>query len=126
MKLPADLANLPYLQPGYGSVPWSVNGIYKEYTDWYDFNPAGLNPGPRSVLSKALIEVAGGSGAIVKRAAAEQNPQLALELCDVVLAGEPSSAEAHSIRREALEKLGRAATNTVERNVYLVAALEEK
>ena len=126
VQLPDDLAKLPYLRPGYGSVPWSVNGIYKEYTGWYDFNPADLNPGPKSALGKAVIEAAGGSAAIVRRAVAEPNPQLALELCDVVLAGEPSNSEAHRIRREALEKLGKASTNTVERNVYLVAAQEEK
>ena len=126
VKLPSDLASLPYLQPGYGSVPWSVNGIYKEYTGWYDFNPADLNPGSRSALGKALIEAAGGSAAIVKRAGAERDPQLVLELCDVVLAGEPANTDAHRLRRQALEKLGEAATNTVERNVYLVAAQEEK
>jgi linear primary-alkylsulfatase len=126
VRLPDDLARLPYLQPGYGTVPWSVNGIYKEYTGWYDFNPADLNPGPRSALSRALIEASGGSGAILKRAATETNPQLVVELTDVVLAAEPENREAHALRAAALTKLGEAATNTVERNVYLVAAQEEK
>jgi len=126
VRLPDDLAKLPYLQPGYGTVPWSVNGIYKEYTGWYDFNPADLNPGSRSALSKALIDAAGGSAGILKRAAGERDPQLVLELADVVLAAEPANREAHALRGAALEKLGQASTNTVERNVYLVAAQEEK
>src|SRR5712692_5543012 len=126
VKLPADLARLPYLQPGYGSVPWSVNGIYKEYSGWYDFNPAHLNSGSKSALSRALIDAAGGSGPILQRAARESNPQLVLELTDVVLAAEPENRQAHVMRAMALEKLGQAATNTVERNVYLVAAQEEK
>jgi len=126
VRLPDDLAALPYLQPGYGSVPWSVNGIYKEYTGWYDFNPADLNPGSRSALSKTLVELSGGAEGILKRAESEQNPQLVLQLTDVVLGAEPGNRKAHSLRAAALEKLGKAATNTVERNVYLVAAQEEK
>ena len=49
-----------------------------------------------------------------------------LELVDVVLAAEPDNREAHAMRAAALEKLGEAAKNTVERNVYLVAAQEER
>jgi len=126
VKLPADLVGLPYLQPGYGTVPWSVNGIYKEYTGWYDFNAADLNPGPKSALSRVLMDASGGSAAILKRAGRETNSQLVLELTDVVLAAEPDNREAHAMRAAALEKLGEAAKNTVERNVYLVAAQDEK
>jgi alkyl sulfatase BDS1-like metallo-beta-lactamase superfamily hydrolase len=126
VRLPDDLAGLPYLQPGYGTVQWSVNGIYKEYTGWYDFNPADLNPGSKSALSRALLEASGGSAAILKRASSETNAQLVLELTGIVLAAEPANREAHGLRGAALEKLGEAATNTVERNVYLVAAQEEK
>src|SRR5260370_4439892 len=93
VKLPADLVELPYLQPGYGTVPWSVNGIYKEYTGWYDFNPADLNPGPKTALSQALMEACAGSAAILKRASRETNQQLGLELTDGVLAAEPNTTE---------------------------------
>src|SRR5260370_15867759 len=126
VKLPADLVELPYLQPGYGTVPWSVNGIYKEYTGWYDFNPADLNPGPKSALSQALMEASGGSVAILKRAGRETNSQLVLELTDIVLAAEPDNREAHAMRAAALEKLGEASHNTAQRNVYLVAAQESR
>src|SRR5260370_2019002 len=120
VRLPADLAGLPYLQPGYGTVPWSVNGIYKEYTGWYDFNPADLNPGPKSALSQALMKASGGSAAILKRAGRETNPQFVLELTDVVLAADPNNREAHAMRATALEKLGVAANNTLQRNRHLV------
>jgi alkyl sulfatase BDS1-like metallo-beta-lactamase superfamily hydrolase len=49
-----------------------------------------------------------------------------LELTDIVLAAEPDNREAHEMRAAALERLGEAAKNTVERNVYLVAAQEKK
>jgi alkyl sulfatase BDS1-like metallo-beta-lactamase superfamily hydrolase len=126
VKLPEDLAKLPYLQPGYGTVPWSVNGIYKQYTGWYDFDPADLNPGSRVVRAKALVEAAGGSGAIVARAKKESDPQVAVELLGVVIDAEPGNRPARALRAEAFEKLGKAAGNTVERNVYLLAAQEDR
>jgi alkyl sulfatase BDS1-like metallo-beta-lactamase superfamily hydrolase len=126
VKLPEDLAKLPYLQPGYGTVPWSVNGIYKQYTGWYDFDPADLNPGSRVARAKALVEAAGGPGAIVARAKKENDPQIAVELLEVVIDAEPGNREARALRAEAFDKLGKAAANTVERNVYLLAAREDR
>ncbi|HLJ98214.1 MAG TPA: MBL fold metallo-hydrolase, partial [Gemmataceae bacterium] len=45
VRLPEELAKLPYLTPSYGRVEWAVHGIYRQYTGWYDFDPAHLNPG---------------------------------------------------------------------------------
>ena len=126
VKLPDDLAKLPYLQPGYGTVPWSVNGIYKQYTGWYDFDPADLNPGSRVARAKARVEAAGGSGAIIARAKKESDPQVVVELLGVVIDAEPGNREARGLRAAAFEKLGKAAGNTVERNVYLLAAQEDR
>src|SRR5260370_42594893 len=64
VKLPEDLAKLPYLQPGYGTGRWSVNGIYKQYTDWYDFDRADLNQGRRVARAMARGGAGGGSGAV--------------------------------------------------------------
>ena len=126
VKLPEDLAKLPYLQPGYGTVPWSVNGIYKQYTGWYDFDPADLNPGSRVARAKALVEAAGGSAAIIARAKKESDPQVVVELLGVVIDAEPGNREARAARAAAFEMLGKAAGNTVERNVYLLAAQEDR
>jgi alkyl sulfatase BDS1-like metallo-beta-lactamase superfamily hydrolase len=126
VKLPEDLAKLAYLQPGYGTVPWSVNGIYKQYTGWYDFDPADLNPGSRVARAKALVKAAGGSGAIIARAKKESDPQVVVELLGVVIDAEPGNREARGLRAAAFEKLGKAAANTVERNVYLLAAQEDR
>ena len=126
VKLPEDLAKLPYLQPGYGTVPWSVNGIYKQYTGWYDFDPADLNPRSRVARAKALVGAAGGSGAIIARAQKESDPQAVVELLGVVIDAEPGNREARAARAAAFEKLGKAAGNTVERNVYLLAAQDDR
>jgi len=129
VRLPEELAQLPYLAPVYGRVEWAVNGIFKQYTGWYDFNPTNLNPGSSSAFTRALIEAAGGSAPLVKRAQQamrEGQLQLVLDLTSVILAAEPTNQEAHSVRAEALEKLAGMAVNGVERNIYLAAAAQHK
>jgi alkyl sulfatase BDS1-like metallo-beta-lactamase superfamily hydrolase len=128
VKLPEDLAKLPYLQPNYGSVAWGINGIVKQYTGWYDMNPAHLNPGSSKEYFGALVETAGAEN-LVKRgqkALNEGKPQLALELADAVLNASPDDKTAHSLAAEACTRLGQSALNTVERNVYRAAALEHR
>ena len=129
VRLPDELVKLPYLAPLYGRVEWGVSGIYKQYTGWYDFNPAHLNPGSAAALHRALVEASGGTAPLLKRtqqAMREGQPQLVLDLTDVILDVEPANTDAHRIRAEALEKLAAAAINGVERNVYLVAAQQHR
>lgn len=127
VTLPSELSSLPYLQEGYGKVAWSVAGVFRQYTGWYNFNPADLNPGPRTELSKALLEATGGPGPILDRAWRALNQgqnQLALELSDVVLGARPRYAPALAIRLRALRRLGATADNRVEQNIYRSAAKE--
>ena len=70
VRLPAELASQPYLQPVYGTVEWAVNGVFRQYTGWYDFDPAHLNGGDPAPLDRALAEAAGGPEAILRRARA--------------------------------------------------------
>ena len=114
VRLPPDLASQPYLQPVYGTVEWAVNGVFRQYTGWYDFDPAHLN--------------GGGSDAILQRArkaAAEGQLQLALELAEVVI-GAHNDAAAHRLRAELLERLAAQTANGVARNIYLEAATAER
>ncbi len=127
VRLPDDLAPLPYLQPRYGHVEWAINGIYRQYTGWYDFNPSHLNPGSISEFHRALLEASGGADPIVERAQQalhDGDLQLVLQLTDVVLDAEPDNRAAHAVRAKAFGKLGDAAVNGVERNIYLTAAQE--
>lgn len=129
VRLPEELARLSYLAPVYGRIEWAINGIYKQYTGWYDFNPSHLNPGPLAAVYRALVEASGGTSSLTKRAEQalrDNQPQLVLELTDVVLSVEPNNAEANRVRAEALEKLAASAVNGVERNVYRVAAHEHR
>jgi alkyl sulfatase BDS1-like metallo-beta-lactamase superfamily hydrolase len=124
LRLPDDLARLPYLHQGYGTIRWAVNGIYRHYTGWYDLNPVSLKPAPRYHRDLALVEVCGATPLIkrARRALNAGHPQLALELVDVVMNAQPSNKSAHALWTEALEHLGASTRNGVERNIYLAAA----
>jgi alkyl sulfatase BDS1-like metallo-beta-lactamase superfamily hydrolase len=128
VRLPPDLAVLPYLRPVYGTVGWGVRGIFRQYTGWYDFDPAHLRGGDPAPLRRALAEAAGNPNAIAKRAreAAEAGQfQLALELADTAI-GAGDNEDAHRVRAQALERLAAHSRNGVERNIYRQAAIEER
>ncbi len=128
VKLPDDLAKLPYLQPYYGSVPWGVNGVVKQYTGWYDMNPVHLNPGSSKEYFGALVETAGADNLAgrARKALDDGKPQLPLELSDAVLQATPYHREAHAIAAEAFTKLGQMTINGVARNIYRAAAQEHR
>lgn len=129
VTLPTELSAEAYLTPLYGRVDWAVNGIFRQYTGWYDMNPAHLNPGPARETAAALLEAAGGGGPILARAekaAAAGQHQLVLELTDVVLGAEPKNAEAHRVRARSLRALAEGAINGVEKNVYLTSARQHE
>jgi alkyl sulfatase BDS1-like metallo-beta-lactamase superfamily hydrolase len=129
VQLPDDLAKLPYLAPNYGSVAWGVEGVYRHYTGWYDFNPVRLNPGKSAGLHQAVLEASGGADALIKRgrqAVSQGQPQLAVELMNIVLNVEPKNTRAHGLSAEAYQALAEAATNTIAINIYRTASQEHR
>jgi linear primary-alkylsulfatase len=125
VRLPEELARLPYLAERYGTARWAVKGIYRQYTGWHDFNPAHLNPGPRRALSLSLLGAGGGAAPFVARAKAALEAganQVVLELTEIVLDVHPRHRKARALRMEALTRLGNAGPNALERNIYRAAA----
>lgn len=55
---------------GYGTIAWSVRGIYEGYAGWFDGNPAGMYPAPASAAYPDVVALAGGADAVVERAEA--------------------------------------------------------
>ena len=128
VELPPDLADLPYLRELYGRIDWAVNGIYRQYTGWYDMQPAHLAPAPEADVQRALVEAAGGPESIIRRASQaleDDRPQIALELSDVVIGAGHDAGDVRAVRQAALERLAKTATNTVARNIYRAAAAEQ-
>lgn len=130
IALPDRLRELPYLAEGYGRVSWSVRGIYRGFTGWYDGRGTGLDPLPPGHRARELVALAGGAEQVLRRAIALQHAgehQLCAELCDVVIAANADDAVAHRIKAASLRALAFATENLNSFGFYRSAyALEMK
>jgi alkyl sulfatase BDS1-like metallo-beta-lactamase superfamily hydrolase len=129
VRLPENLARLPYLRERYGKVSWAVRGLFRQYTGWYSFNPTDLNPRPEPLRHRTLLRVCGGAAPLIQRARRawdEKDYQLVLELTDIVLSVQASNPPAARLRLRALGNLAAQSTNNVERNLYRNAAKQAR
>jgi len=127
VQLPAELAGHPWLQPFYGTVPWSVRAIYNGYLGWFEGNSSTLFPIASATRAQRLLALAGGADAVLAEAEAHlpADPQWAAELADLMLAASPDSVPvAAELKARALRMLAEVTPNPNARNWYLTDALE--
>ena len=127
VKLPPDLAGNPYLQEFYGSVEWTVRGIYADRVGWFDGNATNLFPLPEKDRASKLVGLIGGPDQVLARgreALAAHEYKWAAELADYVLANDGGNASAKRIKAQALMELGERQINAIARNYYLSSALD--
>jgi alkyl sulfatase BDS1-like metallo-beta-lactamase superfamily hydrolase len=126
VKLPPDLARNPYLQEFYGSVEWTVRGIYADRAGWFDGNATTLFPLPEKERATKLVALIGGPDQLLTRGREALHAReftWAAELADYVLVNDAANAAAKRIKAEALIELGERQTNAIARNYYLSSAL---
>lgn len=85
VKIPEDLASLPYLQPVYDEPEFIVRNIYRLYGGWYEGLPSRLKPAPEAEQAAEIAALAGGAAKLAARAealSAEGNHRLACHLAD--------------------------------------------
>ncbi|GAB1578727.1 alkyl sulfatase dimerization domain-containing protein [Bordetella petrii] len=125
IRLPARLAQHPYLQEYYGTVAWSVRGIYSQNAGWFDGNPTHIFPLTEKERATKLVALAGGKEKMLEGAEASLSAgefQWAAEQADYVLAIAPQSNRATTIKVRALRELGERQMNATARNYYLTVA----
>ena len=64
VRLPAELE----VGEGYGTIAWSVRGIYEGYAGWFDGNPSTMFEVPAATVYPELVRMAGGAAAVAARA----------------------------------------------------------
>ena len=129
VRLPEDLAGLPWLEELYGRVDWSVRGIYRGLTGWYDGKGTGLNPLPPGYAARETVALAGGADKVLGRAIELQRAsehQLVCELCDLVLRANPGDRLAHQVKANSLEYLAFTSGNLNMWGFYRSAAAVER
>ena len=126
VKLPAPLADHPFLQEFYGGVEWTVRGIYADQVGWFDGNPTQLFPLPEKDRATRLVALIGGPERVLERgqaALAAGDFTWAAELADYVLVNDTAHVGAKRIKGRALMELGERQINAIARNYYLTSAL---
>jgi alkyl sulfatase BDS1-like metallo-beta-lactamase superfamily hydrolase len=125
VRLPADLAQNPWLREYYGTVEWSVRTIYDYYLGWFDGNATSLFPLSSVERASRIAELVGGVGPLlaVGRAASDEGDwQWAAEVADYVLFVDEGNREAQLLKADALEALGEQQISANARNWYLSSA----
>jgi len=127
VSLPAELADKPYLKEFYGKVAWSVRAYFAGTLGWFDGNPTNLAKLSPKQCAVKTIQLAGGVNALLEtaqQAAADNDHQWVLELCDhLINAGEQTSA-AKALKVSSLRAMADVEINAAGRNYYLLSAQE--
>ncbi|MDP3070362.1 MAG: alkyl/aryl-sulfatase [Opitutaceae bacterium] len=127
VKLPARLAEKDYLREYYGNVEWAVRAIFQGYLGWFDGNPSNLFPLPPKAEAERMAKLAGGPAALLalaRDALKQGDAQWAAQLCDHLVALDPSAPEPKLLKADALTALAEKLLTATGRNYYLTVAQE--
>ena len=103
VSVPAEFADLPYLRPVYDESEFVVRNIWRLYGGWYDGNPAHLKPPREAELAAVVADLAGGPGALARRAqdaAAAGDLRVACQLVEWAADAGGDDPEVHAVREE--------------------------
>ena len=126
VKLPAELAELPWLRPTYDEPEFVVRNLWRLYGGWYDGNPANLKPARDSELAGELAALAGGAEVLSRRAEAlssEGQHRLACHLAEMAALAEPTNPRIHAARQAVYAARIPAETSFMATGIYRSAAL---
>jgi len=127
VQLPERFRDKDHLRPYYGNPEWAVRSIFNGYLGWFDGNPSNLFPLSPAEEAKRIADLAGGKEALLseaKEALAKKDFQWATQLCDHLLALEPTAKEPKIIKADALEAIAENVLSGIGRNYYLTVAQE--
>ncbi|MCF7847744.1 MAG: MBL fold metallo-hydrolase [Kiritimatiellales bacterium] len=127
VKLPAKYAEKDYLKEYYGNVEWAVRSIFAGTLGWFDGNPTTLFSLPVKEEAKRMAALAGGQEKLEQaafQALEKQDYQWTAQLCDHLIALDPSAAQPKLMKAEALEGLAPHLLTATGRNYYLTCAQE--
>ncbi|MDZ4761528.1 MAG: MBL fold metallo-hydrolase [Alphaproteobacteria bacterium] len=110
IRLPPELD----VGEGYGKIAWTVRGIHEGYVGWFKGDPVEMFEQAPSAVSDELVALAGGPGALARRAnelLAAGDAVGALQLTSVGLEGAKADKSLLRARIAALTVLADASTN---------------
>lgn len=123
VSLPEEMMDSDWLKPWYGCPEFTVHGILRQYTGWWDGNPTNLFPPKKSEVAAEVASLVGREG-IMERARKlkdEGRETMALQFVDMVLASgndDGKENEAKSLKLELLKALAEKEPRFMARNIY--------
>lgn len=134
VRVPAHLADRPYLQPVYDEPEFVVRNIWRLYGGWYDGNPATLKPAREAALAAELASLAGGAGVLADRAlalasaatASDADLRVAGHLAETAALAAPGDAGVQAARAEVFGRRAEMERSTMSRGVFSWAAAESR
>jgi alkyl sulfatase BDS1-like metallo-beta-lactamase superfamily hydrolase len=127
LKLPAHLAQHPFLQEFYGTARWSARSVFSGNLGWFDGNVTTLDPLAPDDEARHFVDLAGGAPALAQKiddAEKRGEHQWVLQMSDRLLRVDPDNAAVKQARFDALMALGQVASNPNARHYYLTVAHE--
>jgi glyoxylase-like metal-dependent hydrolase (beta-lactamase superfamily II) len=121
IQLPDSLASNPLVQDKYGSLEFSIRGLYHRYQGWFDKNGTHLNPAPEKQVARAFVGDMGGPKKVLARAlqmGKAGQPTLAAEYLDLLIAADQLAGSAHRAKAAALAGLARQTRHGIAANMY--------
>lgn len=127
LKLPADLAQKPYLQEFYGHVGYASRAYFAGTLGWFDGNPTSLGELPPAKEAERMVALVGGPAKVLDAARAAldaDDAQWALELVDRLIALDAETQTARKLKVRALRAIADTTINAPTRNYFLLSARE--
>jgi len=131
VRLPATLAQLPYLWEGYGQVDWSARAIYTNNLGWFDGRADNLYPMDHAEAARREIAMMGGAGVVsaqARKALDEGDAKWAVhllsKLSDSGLAAGAMQGQVKEMLAEGYRQVAAGTANTNGRAYLLESALE--
>ena len=125
VRVPTELLERPYLRPSYDEPEFVVRNIWRLYGGWHDGNPARLKPAPDSAVAAEVAAMAGGAGALARRAqelCEAGDLRLACHLAEWAAQAAPADAEVHAARAEVYRVRRDRELSLMARGLYLDAS----
>ncbi len=143
VRVPAALAERPFLQPVYDEPEFVVRTVWRRYGGWWDGNPATLKPARERALAAEIAALAGGATVLAARAvelaqaaladtsdvhagtsSAEESLRLAGHLAELAWLAAPDDPDAAAARNHVFATRADRATSTMAKGVFRWAAGE--
>jgi glyoxylase-like metal-dependent hydrolase (beta-lactamase superfamily II) len=132
VRVPAALADRPFLQPVYDEPEFIVRTVWRQYGGWWDGNPATLKPATERAVAAELADLAGGATRLAARAlelaepaeCPEEDIRLAGHLAELAWLAAPGDPEIARARHRVFSLRADRATSTMATGVFRWAASE--